>query len=411
MLAIQVSNLHKKFVVLEDKPLTLKDRVLRWNNRDNKKIYEVLKDINITIDEGEVVGLIGRNGSGKSTLLKLLSKIIYPTEGIIKLNGRVTSLLELGAGFHPEFTGIENIYMNASLFGLSKKEINKKVDEIIEFSELGDYINRPVRIYSSGMYMRLAFSIATIVDPDILLIDEVLAVGDAAFQQKCLNRIMDLKQKGKTIVIVAHDQSVMERLCDRCIWLKDGRIIAQGVTKEIMIRYLADLGEQENQRKLIEESSRENNIHVENDKKNSLERWGNNKAQILQLELLDKDNNLKSAFKCGESFTINIQYKINNNSIIGDIEFGVGFFRKDGLPCYGTNTMIDHVKHTLKEEGNVYVKFEQLTFLPGEYWVDIAIHSYSGEPYDYVRRMGTFIVHSDIRDEGVARLNHTWEFN
>lgn len=240
--AIIVSHLYKHFTVYYDKANTLKERLLFWNRKNNEK-KEVLKDINITIKKGETVALIGTNGSGKSTLLKLMTKIIYPNAGNIKVNGKLTSLLELGAGFHPDFSGRENIYFNASIFGLSKKEIDKRVDKIIAFSELGEQIDNPIRTYSSGMYMRLAFSVAINVDAEVFLIDEILAVGDQHFQEKCLNEMKELKKQGKTMVFVSHDANAVRFLCDRSIWIKDGKIKMDGKTNKVLDSYLKELGD------------------------------------------------------------------------------------------------------------------------------------------------------------------------
>ena len=236
--AIIVDNVSKEFKLVYDKPYTLKERLVFWNKTKVGK-HQVLKNINLKIEKGETVALIGVNGSGKSTLLKLMTKIIYPTSGTITTNGKLTSLLELGAGFHPDFTGRENIYFNASIFGLTKKEIESRIDQIIEFSELGDLIDTPVRTYSSGMYMRLAFSVAINVDADILLIDEILAVGDQHFQDKCFVKLMELKNNDKkTIVIVSHSLESIKKLCDRAIWIYDGRVRMDGNTSEVIDEYL-----------------------------------------------------------------------------------------------------------------------------------------------------------------------------
>lgn len=239
--AIIVEKLCKYFTVYYDKANTLKERLLFWNRKSNEK-KEVLKDIDITIKKGETVALIGTNGSGKSTLLKLMTKIIYPNSGTVKVNGKLTSLLELGAGFHPDFSGRENIYFNASIFGLSKKEIDKRINKIIEFSELGVQIDNPIRTYSSGMYMRLAFSVAINVDAEIFLIDEILAVGDKHFQEKCLNEMKKLKKQKKTMVFVSHDANAVRFLCDRSIWIKDGKIKMDGETNTVLDAYLKEVG-------------------------------------------------------------------------------------------------------------------------------------------------------------------------
>lgn len=235
--AIEVKKVFKSFKIYYDKPNTLKERLVFWNKKKEDSNI-VLKNINLNIKKGESVALIGTNGSGKSTLLKLMTKIIYPTSGKIRVNGKLTSLLELGAGFHQDFTGRENIYFNASIFGLTKKEIDKRIDQIIEFSELGEYIDSPVRTYSSGMYMRLAFSVAINVDADILLIDEILAVGDQHFQDKCLKKLLELKNSEKTIIIVSHSLESVKLLCDRAIWLYNGEIKMDDTPKKVVSEYL-----------------------------------------------------------------------------------------------------------------------------------------------------------------------------
>lgn len=235
--AIKVTNMTKEFKIYLDKANTLKEKLLFFS-RGKKDTRVVLKKINLEIKQGETVALIGNNGSGKSTLLKLMTKIYYPTRGRVITHGKLTSLLELGAGFHPDFSGIENIYFNASIFGLSKKEIDDRLNEIISFSELEEFIDNPVRTYSSGMYMRLAFSIAINVDADILLIDEILAVGDQHFQEKCHNKLMELKKNGKTIVMVSHSLDSVKQLCDRAIWIHEGEVKLDGECEKVVDEYL-----------------------------------------------------------------------------------------------------------------------------------------------------------------------------
>lgn len=239
--AIKVEHMTKKFKLFYDKPSTLKERLVFWNHKKSEERI-VLKDINLNIKKGETVALIGVNGSGKSTLLKLMTKIIYPSSGKIITNGKLTSLLELGAGFHPDFTGRENIYFNASIFGLTREEIDERIDKIIEFSELGEFIDSPVRTYSSGMYMRLAFSVAINVDAEILLIDEILAVGDQHFQDKCFEKLEELKNSDKTIVIVSHSLGSIKKLCNRAIWIYDGEVRLDGKTDDVIEEYLKVCG-------------------------------------------------------------------------------------------------------------------------------------------------------------------------
>ena len=237
--AIEIKHVTKSFKIYYDKASTLKEHLLFWK-RNESELYTALKDINLDIKKGETVGLIGVNGSGKSTLLKLMTKIIYPTKGEIITHGKLTSLLELGAGFHQDFTGRENIYFNAAIFGLTRQEIDKRLDEIIEFSELGEFIDNPVRTYSSGMYMRLAFSIAINVDAEILLIDEILAVGDQHFQEKCFNKLQELKESDKTIVIVSHSLDQIENLCTRAIWINNGLVEMDDTPSKVTPEYLKE---------------------------------------------------------------------------------------------------------------------------------------------------------------------------
>ena len=237
---IIIDDVYKTFNVYFDKANTIKEKLLFIFTRNKKQKREILKGINTKIKKGEVVALIGTNGSGKSTLLKLLTKIIYPNKGKIETKGKLTSLLELGAGFHPDFSGRENIYFNASIFGLTRKEIDARINDIIEFSELKDYIDNPVRTYSSGMYMRLAFSVAINVDADILLIDEILSVGDEHFQNKCFNKMRELKNQGKTMVFVTHSMGAVRDLCTRAIWLKDGVIKMDGDTNSVVDEYIKE---------------------------------------------------------------------------------------------------------------------------------------------------------------------------
>lgn len=236
---IEVQDVYKTFNVYLDKANSLKEKMLFWK-RNRKEVRQVLRGINLNIKKGEAVALIGVNGSGKSTLLKLMTKIIYPNKGKITIKGKLTSLLELGAGFHPDFSGRENIYFNASIFGLTKKQIDDRLEQIIEFSELKDYIDNPVRTYSSGMFMRLAFAVAINVDADILLVDEILSVGDQHFQEKCINKMKQLKQEGKTMVFVTHSLDSAKELCDRAVWLSNGVLKLDGKTNEVIEQYIKE---------------------------------------------------------------------------------------------------------------------------------------------------------------------------
>lgn len=235
--AIEIKDVHKSYRIYHDKSSSLKEKALFWK-RNRYEVRQVLRGVSFRVAKGEAVGLIGVNGCGKSTMLKLMARIIYPNQGKVEISGRVSSLIELGAGFHPDMTGRENIYINASIFGLTKEEIDRRLDEIIQFSELGSAIDTPVRTYSSGMYMRLAFSVAIHVDANILLVDEILAVGDAGFQEKCFNKLKEIKANGTTIVIVSHALSQIEEICDRSIWLKNGKVEMVGRPQQVHASYL-----------------------------------------------------------------------------------------------------------------------------------------------------------------------------
>ena len=238
--AIKITNMTKWFKYYSDKANTMKERLVRGWKKNGNEVHTVLKDINLEIKKGETVALIGVNGSGKSTLLKLMTKIIFPNKGKVETQGKLTSLLELGAGFHPDFTGRENIYFNAAIFGLTKKEIDDRLDTIIEFSELGEFIDSPIRTYSSGMYMRLAFAVAINVDADILLIDEILAVGDQHFQDKCFAKLEELAKSEMTIVIVSHSIEPLKKLCNRGIWINNGEVRMDGKFADVTEAYIKE---------------------------------------------------------------------------------------------------------------------------------------------------------------------------
>lgn len=416
---ISVKNVEKSFKIYSDKGHTLKERLLFFKQRNSYTRHEVLKGVTLEIEKGEVVGLVGHNGCGKSTLLKLMTKIIYSDKGKIEINGKISSLLELGAGFHPDMTGRENIYTNASIFGLTKKEIDGRLDEIIEFSELEEFIDSPVRTYSSGMYMRLAFSVAINVDADILLIDEILAVGDARFQAKCFNKMLELKKRGITIVIVSHDLGSIERLCNRAVWIENGKIKDEGIPHDIVAEYLDDIMNKDKNEKIkIKDQSKvndqekkkevfeEKNIEKEEKKKKDKNRTGNKDIEIIDIKLLNEKNEVSDTYNSEDKLKIKVKYKKNNEKL-KDSVFGFGIFRNDGLNCYGTNTFIDNFeKIKIQDEGIVEVDIESIQLLEGKYYLDIAFHDEYGKPYDYIRKANFFTVYSILKDTGIFRINH-----
>lgn len=405
--AIEVRNLKKKFKVYYDKGNSLKERIL-FKNRNCYEERWVLNGISFDVKKGEAIGLIGHNGCGKSTTLKLLNRIIYPNSGSIEMKGRVSSLIELGAGFHPDMSGRENIYINASIFGLTKKEIDERIDDIIAFSELEDYMDNPVRTYSSGMYMRLAFAVAINVDADILLIDEILAVGDANFQAKCFNKLREIKGNGVTIVIVSHSLGQIEQICDRSIWLNKGEIRLEGVPRLVHPAYMEFMGEE------VRSLSNEN-IEVDNQEKeevkDSKQELGNKKIEIKKVLLVDNEGEEISKIKIGDSANIVVYYQRNDNHILQS-EFGFNIFRNDGVDCYGTNTLIDKIeKIKVKDEGMIKVRLEEIFLLQGKYRIDIAFHDDLGKTYHHIYNAIEFEVHNLLEEVGINRIKHYWEID
>lgn len=409
-IVINVKNVEKSFKIYNDKGHTLKERLLFFKQRNSYTRHEVLRGLTLEIKKGEVVGLVGHNGCGKSTLLKLMTKIIYPDRGKIEIKGKISSLLELGAGFHPDMTGRENIYTNASIFGLTKKEIDARLDDIINFSELEEFIDSPVRTYSSGMYMRLAFSVAINVDADILLIDEILAVGDARFQAKCFNKMLELKKRGITIVIVSHDLGSIERLCNRAVWIENGKIRDEGTPHDIVAEYLDDIMNKDknenlqNKKNTKEETEKKEVEKEENDKDRN--RTGNKDIEITDIKLLNEKNEISDTYNSNDKLKIQVKYKKNNKEL-HDSVFGFGIFRNDGLNCYGTNTFIDNFeKIKIQNEGIVEVEIDCIQLLEGKYYLDIAFHDEYGKPYDYIRKIENFSVYSILKDTGIFRIKH-----
>lgn len=403
---IDVSHVTKTFKVYLDKGNTLKERMI-FSNRRKYEVRHVLNDISFQVHRGEAVGLIGHNGCGKSTTLKLLTRIMYPDSGSITMRGRVSSLIELGAGFHPDMSGRENIYINASIFGLTKKEIDDRLDDIIAFSELEEFIDNPVRTYSSGMYMRLAFSVAINVDADILLIDEILAVGDANFQAKCFNKMREIKAQGTTIVLVSHSMGQVEQLCDRSIWINDGKIVQQGNPKEVDLAYLERMNQEHRARVEQEAHDDEKAAPSSREEKN---RYGNFNARISSVRFVDDDDKPINVMDSGDSCTLKVAYHVEQS--VEDAVFGIGIFRNDGLNCYGTNTRLSKMKRfSLEKDGAFSFRIENLNLAAAQYWLDIAIESGEGIPVDYYKEAVRFEVVSGYADAGVVKFGHEWKLS
>ncbi len=430
--AIEVNNITKQFKVFVDRGGTLKERVL-FSKRRKYEYRQVLRGVSFEVKKGEAVGLIGHNGCGKSTTLKLLTKIIYPDSGSIEMQGRVSSLIELGAGFHPDLSGRENIYINASIFGLSRKEIDARLEDIIAFSELEDFIDNPVRTYSSGMYMRLAFSVAINVDAEILLIDEILAVGDANFQSKCFNKLREIKAKGTTIVIVSHSLGQIEQICERSIWIHEGVVREEGTPREVHPIYLDYMGQkrqeiaekeaervaakeeqtisEETQTKTEEaEAEAQPDTEQPDEPQEEIKRWGNGKARFTKMELTDASGKKKNVFETGSDIKIKLYYNVQEK--VNDAVIGIGIFNGDGVRCYGTNTRLDKLDYfDLTRDGAVELTLNKVMLLPGIYTVDFAIESDIAVPVDYYREAATIEIYSTKDDVGIVRIDHDWKIN
>ena len=367
-----------------------------------------LDGVSFNVEKGHTLGLIGENGSGKSTMLKIVAGIAKPSSGRITTAGKVSALIELGAGFHPEITGRENVFINGIMLGLSKKEITAKFDEIVRFAELEDFIDAPVKTYSSGMYMRLGFSVAINVNPEILLIDEVLAVGDASFIPKCLDRIDDFRRRKKTILFVSHDLATVEKICNRVVWLKNGHVAAAGEPKRIVDAYLQDIAEK--QEKAFEKKREGAGPSEDYGGERRENRWGKREIEIRKVTLRNLQGQPKHVFSPEEGLVVEME--VAAPSPASDFVFGVGIFNSQGVSCYGTNTHLEDLESVrIGGEGRVEFRIGKLNLINGTYYLDVAVHKRNGYPYDYHRNLYSFLVSSPLKDVGVARLPHEWTFS
>ena len=408
--AIEVRNLKKTFKVYLDKGNSLKEKVI-FKKRNRYEEREVLRGISFDVKKGEAIGLIGHNGCGKSTTLKLLTKIIYPDSGTINMRGRVSSLIELGAGFHPDMSGRENIYTNAAIFGLTRKEIDARLDDIIRFSELEEFIDNPVRTYSSGMYMRLAFSVAINVDADILLIDEILAVGDVNFQAKCFEKLKDIKRTGTTIVIVSHSLDQIEQICERCYWIDEGLIKAEGNPISVHEEYLSAMND--NMRARIE---KEEVDRVNSQKIRTLpvfccdiaERKGNYDVEFTDIKSLNSDGEKKRTFNSGEELKLVFCYANNKNISEANLKFSI--YRDDGVLVYENNyEYATGSLMTIKEKGTLTVSFPTFGFTKGVYLLNAVLYpSGGGDVYDEITNVFKINLFSENRANGVYLPKNEW---
>jgi ABC-type polysaccharide/polyol phosphate transport system ATPase subunit len=371
------------------------------------ELVTALDRVSFKVEKGQTLGLIGENGSGKSTMLKIAAGIAKPSSGRITTVGKVSALIELGAGFHPEITGRENVFINGIMLGLTKKEIQSKFDEIVRFAELEDFIDAPVKTYSSGMYMRLGFSVAINVNPEILLIDEVLAVGDASFIPKCLDKIDDFRRRKKTILFVSHDLATVDKICDRVVWLKNGRVAATGEPKRTVDAYLQDIAEK--QEKSFEKKFEGGESYEDFGEGRRESRWGKREVEIRKVTLKSLQGQPKHVFSPDEGMLIEMD--VVSAEPVKDFVFGIGVFNSQGVSCYGTNTQAeDFTPKGIRGETRVVCRIEKISLINGTYYLDVAVHKRDGYPYDYHRNLYSFLVSSTRKDVGVARLPHEWIF-
>jgi ABC-type polysaccharide/polyol phosphate transport system ATPase subunit len=422
---------------------TLKSAILSGSFVSDLKAdetFEALKGVSFDVAKGRTYGIIGRNGSGKSTMLKCVAGITRPTRGTVTVNGRISALIELGAGFHPEISGRENVFINGIMLGLSKKEITKRFDEIVRFAELEDFIDAPVKTYSSGMYMRLGFAVAIHVDPDVLLVDEVLAVGDEGFTHKCLDKFGEFRRRGKTILLVTHSLGLVERFCDEALWLEGGKVRATGDPRRVVGAYVTAVEDGE-EALLAREDARARDeataaaaaggsVNAPTDPVAvaataatgaaaeptptdmflaSAGRWGNREVEIGGVTLIG-DEGPGHVFHANEKLIVRLEVKAATP--VTDFVFGFGLFNADGVCVYGTNTDLEDLDPAeINGSGQVDFIIEPLGLIEGTYKIDVAVHRRDGYPYDYHRLLYTFRVKSRTKDVGIYRPPHRWVFS
>ena len=420
---VELCNVSKRFEMHHETQRSIQETMIRFfrGRREKRRYFWPLRDISLTLARGESVGIIGPNGSGKSTLLKLITGILEPTSGDVVVKGRVASLLELGAGFHSDLTGRENIFLNGSVYGLGRQEMRQRLEPIIEFAEIGDFIDVPIKHYSSGMYVRLGFAVAIHTDPDVLLVDEVLAVGDQAFQQKCMERIYQLRQNGVSIMLVSHNLSDVARMCDRAIWLQDGESHLEGPAMGVVQQYLQFSNERYRQQ-LTEhpdpnKGAAAAQVHSQGKEAHPVtpaggdpsgeaqsqsqtsRRYGSREIEIFDVQFLDIQGRPAEVFQTGQPFVARICYRTHKQ--VAEPAFGIAIYHQSGLNMIGPNTR--HSGYSTRDvpaNGAIDFIIDSLPLLAGRYEFTVAVYDYSlAHPYDHHERMYSFVVQSDKLSE------------
>lgn len=409
--AIELHGVCKRFRSLGGRPsTTLKSAVLelvRGRPPHARERFTALRDIDLTVEAGRTLGIVGANGSGKSTLLKLVAGIYRPDSGTLRVRGRVAPLIELGAGFHPELTGRENVVINGIILGLSQREVRRRLDEIVEFAGMREFIDAPARTYSSGMYMRLGFAVAVHLDPDVLLMDEVLAIGDEAFTRKCADRFAEFRRLGKTMLLVGHEAAIVERWCDEAVWLDHGVIRALGAPHKVIDLYRQAMSEQESDALARSYERPMPPVTVAGATSEARDRWGTGEIEIEGVRLDDTYGHERYVYTSGEPVTIRFAYRVRRP--VDRPVFGFAIVRNDGLWIYGTDTTLAKVAvPALGAAGEVKVTIDALGLVAGRYFVDVAVHAADGTPYDYHSRRYPFSVRDEVAERGVTKVHHRW---
>lgn len=407
---LELNDVSKRFQVRQGQGRSFQELFInlfrRKKRNGTRRHFWPLQNVSFSVYEGESVGIVGPNGSGKSTLLKLVGGILEPTSGTTTVRGRISALLELGAGFHPDLTGRENIFLNGSMYGLSRSEMREQLDAIIEFSELGDFIDMPIKHYSSGMYVRLGFAVAIHTRPDILLIDEVLAVGDATFQHKCMDAIQAFRQQGGTLLLVTHDLGAIQSICDRAIWYENGRVQAIGHPTEIVMGYLNHVAEKE------EASRSEDRKARVLDKLQKGNRWGTGRIEITEVQLCDSTGEPSSVFVTGAPMHVHLRYVAAEP--VSDPVFGIALHHQNGTHVCGPNTDFSELQISrLEDEGEISYEIPALPLLEGGYQLSVAVHNRTDtEMYDYHDRAYSFRVYRGKTRElyGLVTMNGQWNW-
>ena len=408
---IRVEAVSKRFrrTLPGDRLRTLKSALVggaRTRDLPREETIPALEELSFEVARGESFGLIGGNGSGKSTLLKLVAGMLRPTTGQLAVNGRVAALIELGAGFHPEISGRENVFINGAVLGLSRREIERRYGDIVEFSGLRDFMEEPVKNYSSGMYVRLGFAVAIHTDPDVLLVDEVLAVGDEAFAHRCVRRIEEFLAAGKTLLLVSHSLDLVADLCDRVLWLDGGHQRLVGEPRRVIDAYRQAVAEQEGAEHLAAKQQRDAARAAPAAEEL---RWGSGQAEVTAVRLLGPDGAERYHLQSGDRAVFEITARAGQP--LADFVFGVAINTPRGFECWGTNTdLAGFVPAEMDGEVVVRLTCPALRLAPGEYTLDVAVHARDGAPYDYQRRALGFTVTAATGGAGVYFPEHRWEF-